>query len=60
MKFVFVEISVLHIMHLPFVETYPMPKIEDMHSALRGCTVFGVVDMKQAYYQIPLSKESQK
>lgn len=22
------------------VETYPMPQIEDMHSALRGCTVF--------------------
>ena len=27
------------------VETYPMPKIEDMHSALRGCTVFSVLDL---------------
>ena len=41
-------------------ETYPMPTIEDTHSALRGCTVFTVLDMKQAYYQIPVSKVSQK
>ena len=41
------------------VETYPMPQIEDMHSALRGCTVFSVLDMKQAYHQIPIAKESQ-
>ena len=27
------------------VEIYPMPKIEDMHSALRGCTVFSVLDL---------------
>ena len=31
------------------VETYPMPQIEDMHSALRDCTVFSVLDIKQAY-----------
>ena len=37
-----------------------MPKIEDMHSALRGCTVFSVLDLKQAYHQIPVSKDSQK
>lgn len=37
-----------------------MPKIEDMHSAWRGRTVFSVVDMKKAYHQIPLSIESQK
>ena len=42
------------------VETYPMRKIEDMHSALQGCTVFSVLDLKQAYYQIPVSKDSQK
>ena len=33
------------------VETYPVPQIEDMHSALRGCTVFSVLDIKQAYHQ---------
>ena len=42
------------------VETYPMPKIEDMHSALRCCTVFSVLDLKQVYHQIPVSKDSQK
>ena len=30
------------------LETYPMPQIEGMHSALRGCTVFSVLDIKQA------------
>ena len=40
------------------VETYPMPQIEDMHSALRGCTVFSVLDIKQAYHQVPIAKES--
>ena len=42
------------------VETYPMPKIKDMHSALRGRTVFSVLDLKQAYHQIPVSTDSQK
>ena len=41
------------------VETYTMPQIEDMHSALRGCTVFSVLDIKQAYHQLPIAKESQ-
>ena len=39
-----------------------MSKIEDMHSALRCCTAFSVVDliMKQADHQIPVSKDFQK
>ena len=41
------------------VETYPMPQIEDMHSALRWCTVFSVLDIKQAYHQIPIAQKSQ-
>lgn len=41
------------------VECYPMPQIEDMHSALRGWTVFSVLDIKQAYHQVPIAKESQ-
>jgi len=36
-----------------------MPQIEDMHSALRECTVFNVLDIKQAYHQIPIAEESQ-
>ena len=27
-----------------------MPQIEDRHSALRGCTVFSILDIKQAYH----------
>ena len=42
------------------VETYPMPQIEDMHSALRGCTVFSVLDIKQAYHQTPIAQKSQR
>ena len=41
------------------VETYPMLQIEDMHSAFRGCTVFSVLDIKQAYHQVSIAKESQ-
>ena len=40
------------------LETYPMPRIEDMHTALRGCTVFSVLDMKQPYHQVPIARES--
>ena len=36
-----------------------MPQIEDMHSALRGCTVFSVLHIKQANHQVPVAKESQ-
>ena len=42
------------------VVTYPIPRIEDLHAALRGCTVFSCLDMSQAYHQIPVSKDSQK
>ena len=37
------------------VETYPMPQMEDMHTALRGRTVISVLDIKQAYLQIPIT-----
>ena len=40
--------------------TYPIPRIEDLHSALRGCTKFSILDMSQAYHQIPIAKQSQK
>jgi len=41
------------------VETYPIPQIEYMHLAFRGCTVFSVLDIKQAYDQIPIAQKSQ-
>ena len=34
------------------VETYPMPQIQDMHSALRGYTVLSVLDIKEPYHQL--------
>ena len=36
-----------------------MPQIEDVHTALRACTVFSVRDMKQAYHQLSIARESQ-
>ena len=39
------------------LETYPMPQIEEMHSALGGYTVFCILDIKQAYLQVSI-KES--
>ena len=42
------------------VVKYPIPKIDDLHSALRGCCVFSVLDMSQAYHQIPIATESCK
>lgn len=41
------------------VKTYPIPKIEDIHASVRGCKVFSILDMSQAYHQIPIAKESQ-
>jgi hypothetical protein len=60
MKFGFVVISVLLIMHACAEDLYPMPRIEDIHSALRSCRVISVLDLKQAYHQIPISTESRK
>ena len=38
---------------------YPIPNIEDLHAALRGCKTFSILDMSQAYHQIPLAKDCQ-
>jgi transposase InsO family protein len=42
------------------VVKYPIPKMDDLHAALRGCKVFSILDMSQAYHQIPVSCESRK
>lgn len=39
---------------------YPIPKVEDLHATLRGCTVFSTLDMSQAYHQVPVHPDSQK
>ena len=41
------------------VETYPLPKIEDIYEVLRGSKVFSILDMSQAYHQVPVTPESQ-
>ena len=41
------------------VETYPLPKIEDIHEAVRGCKLFTILDISQVYHQIPIATESQ-
>ena len=41
------------------VEIYPLPKIEDIYEAFRGCKVFSILNISQAYHQIPLTEESQ-
>ena len=40
--------------------SYPIPKIEDLHAALRGCTTFSILNMSQAYHQVPISEKSQQ
>ena len=42
------------------VVQYPIPRIEDLHSALQGCNMFSVLDMSQAYHQLPIVEDSQK
>ena len=38
------------------VETlYPLPKIEDIHEAVRGCKLFTILDISQACHQIPVA-----
>jgi len=39
---------------------YPIPRIDDLHASLRGCTVFSTLDMSQAYHQLPIHPDSQK
>lgn len=39
---------------------YPMPRFEDIASKLNGCTVFSVIDLKDAYLQLPVAEEARK
>ena len=39
---------------------YPMPRIEDLHTAMRGCKVFSCIDIRDAYHNCRVSEESQK
>ena len=39
---------------------YPLPRIEDLHTAMRGCKVFSCIDIRDAYHNCRVSEESQK
>jgi len=39
---------------------YPMPHFEDIASKLNGCTVFSVIDLKDAYLRLPVAEEARK
>ena len=42
------------------LESYPIPKIEDLFASLAGGQTFSKIDLSQAYQQIQLSEESKK
>ena len=39
-------------------EKFPLITIEDLQSRLAGCTVFSVLDLKDAFHHIELNEES--
>ena len=42
------------------LDTYPLPRIEDLFASLSGGKQFSKLDLAHAYQQIPLDKESKK
>ena len=40
------------------LDTYPIPKIEDLFATLRRGNYFSKLDLSQAYQQLPLDEES--
>ena len=42
------------------IDSYPLPRIEDLFASLSGGTVFSKLDLKHAYLQVPLDEESKK
>jgi hypothetical protein len=41
-------------------DSYPLPKIEQAFQHFSGSTVFSVLDLNSAYYQIPLTRKSRR
>ena len=42
------------------LEQYPLPKVDELLTTFSGGEKFSVIDLKEAYLQLPLAKESQK
>ena len=36
---------------------YPVSRLEDLFERVKGCKVFSVLDLKEAFYHIPLKLE---
>ena len=42
------------------LDSYPIPKVEDLFAALGGGKLFSKIDLSQAYQQLPLDDESKQ
>jgi transposase InsO family protein len=41
-------------------DSYPLPRFEELIAKLNGCKVFSIIDLKDAYLQIPVAEDSRK
>lgn len=42
------------------IETYPLPRVDDLFANLSGGKSFSKLDLSQAYFQLPLAEDSKK
>ena len=53
--YVYVVVCVVYAYNLTL---YPLPKIDEMFSKLRGAAIFSTIDLRSGYYHIGLMRES--
>ena len=41
----------------PLLDAYPLPSVDEQVAKIAKCSVFSTLDLKSAYYQVPLSVE---
>ena len=42
------------------MDSYPIPKFQEMHASFRGAKWFSVIDLKSGYNQVPVAEECRK